>query len=76
MTIPDLNKALKEVDKEAEDRAWAEKKKIYGDKFNAPKFYELSSFWPNFWAWFWIVLIWGPILGIVYWKTYQQLLLR
>ena len=46
-----LKKALKEIDKELEDKAWAEKKAVYGRHFNAPKFYELDAFWPNFWAW-------------------------
>lgn len=65
----DLEKALEELDTEAEDKAWAEKKAIYGDKFNAPKFYELSKFWPNFWA---IVSLFWPfylILIIKYWSN-------
>ena len=62
--MDDLEKALKEIDKEQEDKAWNEKKRIYGDKFNAPKFYELEKFWPNFWAVFW--LFWPIWFYLVY----------
>ena len=63
----ELKKALKEVDKEIEDKAWAAKRAEYGPRFNAPKFYELERFWPNFFWWSVVVLfIFIPFILLSY----------
>ena len=65
-----LKEALKEIDKELEDKAWAEKKAIYGNKFNEKKFYELDAFWPNFWAW--VSFLWIPALMLfLIWRQHS-----
>jgi len=65
-----LKDAIRDVEKEIEDKAWSEKKAIYGNKFNAQKFYELSRFWPNFWAVMWLLWPLWLILALKYvpWK--------
>lgn len=63
MNDDQIRKLIKQAEKEEEDKAWALKKTEYGDKFNAPKFYELESFWPNFWAWVQLAVI--PIAFLI-----------
>ena len=53
----DIDKAIKQILKEEEDIAWAKKKAEYGKKFTSKKFYELERFWPNFWAWLPLVVV-------------------
>lgn len=43
----DITKAIEQIEREEEDKAWKAKKAEYGDRFNAKKFYELSNPWYN-----------------------------
>lgn len=66
--MDDIQKAFKQIEREEEDKAWNAKRAEYGKKFNAPKFYELERFWPNFWAIFslgWPIYL---VLIIKYWS--------
>lgn len=69
----ELKKAMKAWDKEQEDIAWAKKKAIYGRNFNEKKFYELEAFWPNFWAWMYLLPFLLLILAVI-WKKYTSYL--
>lgn len=63
--MDELDKVIKEIEREAEDKAWEAKKKAYPNMFKGSKHYELEKFWPNFWAVFW--LFW-PLWLILAWK--------
>lgn len=58
----ELDKALQEIEDEIENKAWLEKKRLYGDKFNAPKFQDMRKFWPNFFSLIPLIIMIGIIL--------------
>ena len=65
-----VEEALKQLERDEEDRAWAAKKAIYGKYFNAPKFYELSNPWYNLKCWIPILVI----LSIYLWFAVPKFL--